>query len=407
MLGFALRFAARTALSQRYRFAALVGSIALASTLLVVLAVLYLNASSLLALELSGVPNLVVEPRKTAAGVPLAELGTEDVLALKSGKHFWRNNILNAAPVLLAEGRAEGSEVKLAGTWFRREVEGENGSYPLGILEFSGWSYTGEPPASGTVVLGAGVGLAEPGDVVEIEAGSAARSFRVAGVLETGSYWDSYIFLPLEELQQMVGRSGIDMILVGALIKPKDELAVRAELYGTEALSPEEFEAWYCSPYASAIAYTIAEVVPNASVRVLRRVTEVQEELLRASSAAFVVLFAVSALVAVFSILSALRMYVSAKRRELGIMRALGASEARAGVQLALEVLAASLLAALLAYPLSGAVAGAVSRSVFGAELGSQGELLVLSLAVPPAASLVALLFLRRELGRELVEVLR
>ncbi|NOZ58874.1 MAG: FtsX-like permease family protein [Euryarchaeota archaeon] len=407
MLGFALRLVAKTALSQRYRFAALAGSIALASSLLVVLAVLYLNASSLLAVELSGVPNLVVEPKKTPAGVPVAELSADQVPALKAREHFWRNNIQNAAPVLLAEGNAGGRELRLAGTWFRREVPSENGSYPFGVLEFRGWSYTGEPPGEGMVVLGAAVGIAQPGDAVEIETANSTRTFRVAGVLETGSYWDSYVFLSLEELQQMLGRTDIDLVLVGALIKPRDELAVRAELYGPEALSPEEFEAWYCSPYASAIAYTIAEVVPNSSVRVLRRVTGVQEELLRASSAAFLVLFAVSALVAVFSILSAVRMYVSAKRRELGIQRAIGASEARVAVQLGMEVLAASLLAALLAYPVSGTVAEAISRSVFGVELSSGLELLVLSLAMPPAASLVALFFLRKELSRELVEVLR
>ena len=197
------------------------------------------------------------------------------------------------------------------------------------------------------------------------------------------------------------------MILVGALIKPKDKLALKAELYGTEALSPEEFEAWYCSPYASAIAYTIEEVVPQGSVRVLRRVTEVQEGLIRASSGAFLALFAASAVVALLSVLSALRMYTAAKRTELGVLRALGASEGKISAQLGVEVLLASLAAGLLAYPLSRWAASAISGAVFGVELSVQRELLLLSASMPPAAALVALVLLRRELRQEVAEVLR
>ena len=404
MLGFVLRLAARTAVSQRYRFAALVSTIALASSLLVVLSGLYLNASSFLAVELSGVPNLVVEPKRSI--VQVGELNTTHVLALKSERHFWRNNILNAVPVQLAEGSVDGKRVKVAGVWFRRDVQTQNGSFPVGLLEFRGWRYSGEPPGEGSAVAGAALQV-KPGEVLVLRVGNSSMRLRVAGVIETGSYWDRYLFVSLDALQRATGRRDLDMILVGALIKPKDELALKAELYGTEALSPEEFEAWYCSPYASAIAYTIEEVVPQGSVRVLRRVTEVQEELIRASSGAFLALFAASAVVALLSVLSALRMYTAAKRTELGVLRALGASEGKISAQLGVEVLLASLAAGLLAYPLSRWAASAISGAVFGVELSVQRELLLLSTSMPPAAALVALVLLRRELRQEVAEVLR
>lgn len=194
---------------------------------------------------------------------------------------------------------------------------------------------------------------------------------------------------------------------MGALIKPKDKLATRAELYGTEGFTEAEFQAWYCSPYASAIAYTIKETVPPAEVKVLRRVTEVQEGIIQASSGVFMALFVLTLITAVTAIFAGEKMYASAKMRELGIMAAIGASRQRLFLQLVTEVGLASLVAAAVAYLLSWGLVRSVSLSVFTIGFQANGILIAASALTPFLVSLVALLFLRKGLNKNVVEVLR
>ncbi|MBI4285839.1 MAG: ABC transporter permease [Chloroflexi bacterium] len=406
MIGFLFRTAIKSAFIQKYRFVSLAVTIAVASALLITLATLYLNAESQLALGLSGIPNMVLEPQKSV--VATSRLTTDDVAALKSRKHFWRNNILNAAPVAFAEGQFDGKPVKVAGTWFDKQVSVDGESYNLGLLRFKGWEQKGGPIGGpvdrNAVVIGANVAA---GDSVRLTVNGTQRVFPVARTLKTGSYWDDYVFLDLDNFRELTGKDALDQVLVGALIKPKDKLATRAELYGTEGFTEAEFQAWYCSPYASAIAYTIKETVPPAEVKVLRRVTEVQEGIIQASSGVFMALFVLTLITAVTAIFAGEKMYASAKMRELGIMAAIGASRQRLFLQLVTEVGLASLVAAAVAYLLSWGLVRSVSLSVFTIGFQANGILIAASALTPFLVSLVALLFLRKGLNKNVVEVLR
>jgi len=396
MLSFLFRLAGKAALVQRYRFVSLALTIAIASTLLLTLSTLYLNAESQLAMELSGVPNLVVETEESMLAEK--EFNTSAVLKLKSQKHFWRNNILNAAPISRLE--SHGKEFKLAATWFSRNVTLDNESYSLGILEFEGWSYSGRVPKDNQVIVGENV---PPGEELTLKIQGEEKNFEVAGVVSTGSYWDDYVFLNFDSLESR----GVDKILVGALIKPKDQLAVKAEKYGEESLSKEEFESWYCSPYASSIAYTIEEVLPGSEVEIQRRITEVQEGIIEASSKVFVALLALTLVAALLSIFSAERMYISAKRKEVGIMNALGASENKILLNLFVEISLGALISIPLSYGASKLATTYASREVFGIAFEAEGALIALAFILPFAVSLAPLLFARKALEKEAIEDLR
>ncbi len=405
-ISFLLRMVFRSVTVQKYRFLSMVITIATASTLLVVLSSLYLNAEAQLAMELSGVPNMVVEPKKNL--VEESSLNISDVLAIKKKEHFWRNNIVNAVPVFLWDGETDGMKVKIAGVWFEKSVEVENESYTFGLLRFRGWNYSGELPDRNSAVLGANIAEQFEGDdSIRIVVNGKEVEMKVAGVLETGSYWDDYIFISLEKLGNLTEDNDVDMILVSALIKPKDELAVKAEIYGIDSLSPEEFETWYCSPYASSIAYTIEEVVPHGDVKILRRVTEVQEGLIRASSSVFASMFVLTAGISLIAIFTSEKMYVETGMRFFGIMAAMGISRQKLYLQVMAEIFTASLISAILTYFASIYIAGFVSRSVFGMEFEAISELLVLSVTVPVVISFIALALLRRGLERDVVEILR
>lgn len=402
MFSFLFRIAMKSAIVQKYRFISLTLTIAVASALLIILSALYFNAESQLAYELSGVPNIVVKPKKSI--VTVSKLNITDVLKLKSEEHFWRNNIVNAVPVMLAEGEIGKNKVKIAGTWFKKEISYEDTDDTFGILEFEGWSYRGEKPDSSSVIVGANVDGEEE---VELKFDNLKRKFRVAGVLKTGSFWDDYVFLDLKLLKEMTDRNNLDQILVSTMIKPKDKVAVKAERYGAESLSDDEYEKWYCSPYASTVAYTINEVIPHSKVKILRRITEVQEGIIRSSSGVFIAMFVLTTVASITAIFSAEKMYVSSKEEEYGIMSTMGSSKQKIFLQLITEISFASLLSVGLSYLLSRTTVGFISNSVFGIGFQANSSLLVASALIPFFTSFLALIFVKRKLNRDVVEILR
>ncbi len=407
MFPFLFRMVLRAATVQRYKFIALTLTLAVASALLVILSSLYLNAKSQLKLELSGVPNFVVEPQKSI--VNLTRLTSEDVAKLKSTDHFWRNNVINAVPMQQGQATLNGKDVETAGTWFQRLIEVEGETYPFGILKFKGWQYSGDQPDDQSVILGSALkGDLKTGQEVEVQIGSTTQTFPVAGFLETGSFWDNYVFLDLKVSQQFTGREALDQILISGLIKPKDELALKAEVYGPESLTPEEYEAWYCSPYASSIAYTIEEVIPQGRVRTLRRITEVQEGIIRSSGGVFGALFVVTLVVAVLAIFSAEKMYLTSKVKDFAILAALGASRQKSFIQLMLEISLASFFSMVLSYLAGKMLVARINAAVFGVKFTAEGTLLITSATLPLALAMVtALILVKKTFERNVMEILR
>lgn len=402
MFSFLFRIAARSALVQKYRFLALTLTIAVASTLLVILSALYLNAESQMAIELSGVPNMVVEPQKSI--VETSRLTVQDLRALKSEDHFWRNNILAAAPVLEVDATLNGRPVRVAGTWFRKNLPAKQDSFAFGLATFRGWTYSGKPPGTRAVIAGANIHSAGP---IRLTLNGQTYTLPVAGRLQTGSYWDDYLFVNLEWLQRITHRRELDKILVSSLIKPKDQLAIRVEQYGEESLPMDEFEQWYCSPYSSSIAYTINEVIPQGDVKILRRITEVQEGIIKASSGTFLALFVLTLVAAVTAVLSAQRMYVNAHLRDYGIMTAMGASRGKIFAQLITEISLAALLSGLVSFAISKLLIGFLSHVIFQIDFQANMTLFIISVIIPFATALAALVVVKRGLNKDVVQLLR
>lgn len=396
MISFLFRLARRAALTQKTRFAALTGTLCAASVLLVVLSALSLNAESQLTVALSGVPNLVVEPHHSI--VATTTLATEDVAALKSKNHFWSSNVRTAAPLDELSGSVRGREQPIAATWFRRTLRVGEREHEFGLLTFDGWTYHGETPKRGEVIVGANL---EPGDSIRIVRNGSSRTYPVAGQIETGGRWDDYVFLEWSSRPPAKESGTVDEILVCALIKPTDRLALRAAQYGPESLSDEEYERWSCSPYASSVAHSIERILSHADVRVLRRVTGVQAGIIRASSGVFLFLFLLTLIVGVTAIFSAEKMYVTAHLQNFGIMRALGGSRRTLLVQLFVEFSLASVLSGVLTYALSTGIIRVITRFVLDAPFEAETTLLLASLVVPFLISIAALGLLHNHLHRD------
>jgi len=328
--------------------------------------------------------NLVVTP--AGAGRTLEVAGT-DVSALRTPaylaesdigrakENFWVNNVLALAPMLDTEITAAGRTVTLRGTWFERsERLGDGREYPAGVRAiFPFWNVEGRWPreraddeALAGTSLARALGL-HPGDRLTAGQGNRLHEFSVVGILSTGSEEDGMLLAPLAAAQQLAGLEGrVSRILVSALTTPEDAVFGRLGLDPAK-FSPQEFEQWSCTPFASSIAYEIARHVPRSEVRAIRRVAESEGRILGRIGGLMALIAAMAALAAALTVTSSLMTGVLERKAEIGLLKAMGATN---GIVIGLFLLEAALLGA--GGGIAGALLGAglahlISLTVFGA----------------------------------------
>jgi len=321
---------------------------------------------------------------QAAGGAFLAEA---DLKNLK--KIFWRNNIVAFAPFLFAPGRVQGRDAILIGSWFDRELQVDRSeAFRTGLRELHpAWRVRGEWPrdtnsAAGCLVgrrLAAKLGVG-PGEAVTVRLASAARSAGVSpgqgaatasllvrGILETGGPEEDQAIVPLSVLQKMTGLEGkVRSIQVSALTKPEDAFA-RSD---TSKLSPEEFDRWYCSPYVGSIAYQIRQAIPGAEAKPVYQVAETEGKILGQVGMLMAVLAAAALVTAALAAASMMLATVLERRAEIGLLKALGATDAHVAAIFLSEALAIALLGGALGSVAGSVLARRLAVTIFGSPAG-------------------------------------
>jgi putative ABC transport system permease protein len=346
-----------------------------------------------LPLEIGGVD---YRPVDDGAFLSEAELG-------KLRTIFWRLNIVGFSPFLevpvtLAPQHNRPARAILLGAWRRHSVAvpGGGGEFFVTGLELTHpwWQVEGRwfgenGAAQNECVVGvqlarrAGVRV---GNALTVSIGAAQLTLRVAGLLATGGSEEDAVVAPLAVAQQLAGRPGqFRRLLVSALTKPEDDFARR----DPRKMTPEEYDRWYCTPYISAIAYQIKEVLPGTEVRTIRRVAESEGHILtRVSGLMWLVTLAALA-AAGLAIAATAATTVLERRGEVALMKALGAGNGMVSALFLAEQLLLALAGGVLGYALGVALAGVLGRSVFGLAPEMRWTVLPLVLGL---AALVALL---------------
>ena len=335
--------------------------------------------------------NLLVTPQ--ADTLPL-EIGGVDYRPVDDGAFlseadlgklktiFWRLNIVGFTPFLempielTHEGRTVSST--LLGTWRSHSIEipdsgGER--FATGVaLTHPWWQVEGEwfrdgaPPASAEISALVGAQLARRagirvGEAIDVRAGQKSATLRVTGLLTTGDTEEEAVLVPLGVAQSLAGRPGqFRRLLVSALTKPEDDFARR----DPKSMTPEEYDRWYCTPYISAIAYQIKEVLPGTEVRTIRRVAEGEGHILgRVSGLMWLVTFAALAASAL-AIAATSATTVLERRSEVALMKALGAGTSMVSAFFLAEQILLALVGGVLGWLVGLGLANVVGRSVFG-----------------------------------------
>jgi putative ABC transport system permease protein len=299
-----------------------------------------------------------------------AYLGEDDLLKLK--KIFWRHNIMAFAPYLYLPGSLEGRRVVLVGSWFEKSLvvdKSETVRPGLKALHPT-WKVRGAWPADndaeGALVgtrVAAALGLT-PGAVIEFKpAGGASRRLTVRGILEAGSEQDDQILVPIATVQSLLNLPGkFRRAEVSALTSPEDAFA-RSDV---TKMSPEDFDRWYCTPYVSAICYQIQQAIPGVEARPVYRVAETEGAILDRVGLLMVMLAVAALASTALAVASMMLATVLERRAEIGLYRALGASNARVAAIFLMEALVVGLAGGIAGYFAGSLMARYLGKLIFG-----------------------------------------
>ncbi|MDR3563949.1 MAG: ABC transporter permease [Negativicutes bacterium] len=313
---------------------------------------------------------------------------------------FWSHNIVTFAPFLETKTNVgqSGGEVTLVGTWFNRHLELPTGEVAeVGIQPLRSWwavegNWVQDSDPKGAMVgrqLAQKLGI-HPGDEIEIAfAGERKERLKAQGVFDSGGVEDEQIFVPMNVVQNSMGLEGkVGKVEVSAITTPENELARRAA-HNPKSLSLKEWETWYCTAYVSAIAYQIEEVMTGARAKPVRQVAESEGVILQKTRLLMLLITALSLAGSALGISNLLTANVMERSREIGLLKALGATDAAILLATLAEIVATGIAGGTAGYFSGLAFAQMIGRSVFGAAVTIQSVVIPLVMVLVILVTLV------------------
>lgn len=309
-------------------------------------------------------------------------------------KIFWKNSIEAFAPFIYVPASVRGKQFVLIGTWFDKTLQiSPSESFTTGIRSLHpAWKVEGQWPARGDAsgcligqqladAMRLSVGQAVTVALGADSAASTKVELHISGILETGGIEDQEALAPLATVQRLAGLEGkVRRIEVSAVTKPVDALAETP----VAQMTPKEFERWSCSNYPSTIAQQIQQVIPGSSAKPVYQVSNTEGKFLNRVGILMALLAAAALVTAALAVCSMMLANVIERRAEIGLLKSLGATDARVAAIFLTESCLVGLAGGVAGYGFGSWLAEDVGRSVFGAPVGIHWVILpcVLGLAL-------------------------
>lgn len=290
---------------------------------------------------------------------------------------FWTNNIVALSPHLDGTVQVEGRDVPVTGTWFDHAMNLPTGETFATGEEYmkSWWQVAGAWPkekASDEVLLGKNLAdrlQVKEGDTLSWKRDDREGTVRVTGIVTSGGEEDDKMVAPLALVQSMLDLDGrIGSITVSAITTPENDLARKAAA-DPKSLTMKEYEVWYCTAYVGSIAYQIEEVVSGSVARPVRQIAESEGRILDKTELLMLLITILSLLSATLGVSNLVSANIMERSRELGLLKALGASDLSVVILVLTEIMAASLAGGAAGLAAGMAFAEMIGRAVFGSSI--------------------------------------
>ena len=298
---------------------------------------------------------------------------------------FWRNNIMGFSPVLPVNVEVGSSgaakQVTLLGTYFAKKLSFGKDQFTTGVLNtHPWWKVQGAWPAddSDDVLLGGHLAnrlQAQTGSTIAI----AGRTHRITGVLSTGGPEEDQIVAPLHVAQAILGKpDAVRRVYVSALTKPEDALARR----DPKTMSGELWDRWYCSPYVQSIAYQLQEAIPHSHAEQIRQVAQNEGTVLSRIKGLMLLITLAALFASALAVSAAMATAIFERRREVGLMKALGAGNFAVAALFFAESTLLAIAGGLIGFFTGSWLAHRIGHSIFDSNITIQPVLFPVIMAI-------------------------
>ena len=288
---------------------------------------------------------------------------------------FWAFNIVDYTPYFNTgvTVNSDSTKVKMVGTWYAHHMSLDTGEeLNTGMINLKNWwTITGEwlKDDDEAVMLGSLYATRNGysvGDELEIKGKNLTKKLKIKGIYESGSDEDSYIYTTLKLAQEFAGKTNVvNSIEVSALTTPDNELARKAAR-NPLSLTIKEWEVWYCTAYVSAICYQIQEVITDSVAKPIRQVAESEGDILNKTTLLMILITALSLIGSALGISNLVTASVMDRRTEIGLQKAVGASNTRIiGIMLT-EIMLTGIMGAIVGYFVGLGLTQIIGFRVFG-----------------------------------------
>ena len=408
---FLLRLLYRSFTRQLRRRSLIALTVALCASICVAMLGIVLDVGDKLNAELTTYgSNIVVQPKADAVvsnlyetdrdAAPTAYLDESTIPKIKT--IFWAYNIVDFSATLkgsvkVSSSGGEVDDLSVTGTWFNKDL-----SLPTGETTTAGvttmrswWTMEGSWPADDAEQAVIGSDLAgrlglSAGDTVTLTTPTGSRTLTVTGVYTSGDSDDDTLYAPLAVVQELTGHTGqVDQVEVKALTTPENDLSRKAA-QNPAILSSADWETWYCTAYASSIAYQIEEAIPGAVAKQVRQVAAVEGNVLEKTQTLMILMTALSLVAAVLAVASLTTASLVERTGEFALLKAIGASSASVNRLILAETAVLGLAGTAVGALVGSGLAQLIGRIVFDSSITMRPMVYVLVVALISLVLLVA-----------------
>ena len=408
---FLLRLLYRSFTRQLRRRSLIALTVALCASICVAMLGIVLDVGDKLNAELTTYgSNIVVQPKADAVvsnlyetdrdAAPTAYLDESTIPKIKT--IFWAYNIVDFSATLkgsvkVSSSGGEVDDLSVTGTWFNKDL-----SLPTGETTVAGvttmrswWTMEGSWPADDAEQAVVGSDLAgrlglSAGDTVTLTTPTGSRTLTVTGVYTSGDSDDDTLYAPLAVVQELTGHTGqVDQVEVKALTTPENDLSRKAA-QNPAILSSADWETWYCTAYASSIAYQIEEAIPGAVAKQVRQVAAVEGNVLEKTQTLMILMTALSLVAAVLAVVSLTTASLVERTGEFALLKAIGASSASVNRLILAETAVLGLAGTAVGALVGSGLAQLIGRIVFDSSITMRPMVYVLVVALISLVLLVA-----------------
>lgn len=364
--------------------------------------------------------NIVVLPKGSNLSI---EVGNKTYEPLKNKSYlgekylhtikeiFWRNNITAFAPFLDGKAKMNDKEIFIVGTYFDKALEiadeedfhtGIKSLYPL--LSIQGeWA---KDDSLDEVMIGdefASNNALKVGENITIN----NKTVKITGILSNAGKNSNKIIMSLALAQEFLGKKGLfSMAEVSAFTIPENDLSQKARR-DTSSLNQLEFDKWYCSAYASSIAYQIEEDFKGSSAKAQTAITDAESLIINKIQSLMAGTALICLIVASIAIASLMSSEIYMRKKQIGLLKVLGANTFQIYVIFVGENLLVAFIATIFGFIFGIILSQIIALSIFDYTIAVSFIALPLVLVFAVLTVLLGCLFALKDIvNLHLVQVL-